>query len=476
MKKYSADRFIKLSHEITNCRYDDHEAKWYVTVKNITTGELLEDTSDVLISARGNLNNIAWPEIEGLNSFKDEVMHSAKWNEKYDFTNKKIGVIGSGSSAIQIVPALQRLSGAQISTFVRSKTWISPPFGQSLWDKLGMTDYKISPEQQNRFASDQEHYHSFRLAIEEDGNAIHGVTIKGTPMQISARDAFEEHMRARLASAPHIYKALLPNFSPGCRRLTPGPGYLEALTEPNVDFITTQITKIEETGVRTADNKLHEIDALVCATGFHTSAPPPFPLTGLEGISLQKKWAERATSYLSLAVDQYPNLFMMMGPNSAIGSGSLTMMIESVGDYIIKCVRKIQKENIRAMVIKKKMVDDFTDYADAYFANTVFTEECRSWYRRKDTGKVVGLWPGSALHCIEALRSPRWEDFEYEYVGEDQTGGKNANRMAWLGNGWSVNQLEKTDLAWYLYPEFVDKPVAPKPEEKEQYKIRSFSH
>ena len=105
-----------------------------------------------------------------------------------------------------------------------------PPFGQHLWDKIGVTDYKISSEQQSRFTSDQEHYHQFRLAIEEDGNAIYGVTIKGTPMQISARHAPKEHMRAQLASAPYIYEALLPDLSPSCRRLTPGPGYLEALT------------------------------------------------------------------------------------------------------------------------------------------------------------------------------------------------------------------------------------------------------
>ena len=128
------------------------------------------------------------------------------------------------------------------------------------------------------------------------------------------------------------------------------------------------------------------------------------------------------------------------------------MMIENVGDYIVKCVRKTQKENIRSMAINKKAVDDFTDYADAYFANTVFTEECKSWYRRKDTGRVVRLWPGNTLHCIEALRSPRWEDFEYEYVGENKREGKSANRMGWLGNGWSMNQLEEKDLAWYLYP------------------------
>lgn len=125
-------------------------------------------------------------------------------------------------------------------------------------------------------------------------------------------------------------------------------------------------------------------------------------------------------------------------------------------------------------MIKKKAVDDFTDYADAYFANTVFTEERKSWYRRKDTGKVVGLWPGSTLRCLEELRSPLWEDFGYEYVGENEGEGKSANRMGWLGNGWSVNPLEEKETRlWYLYAQFVDKP---RPEEKEQYKARPFSH
>lgn len=186
----------------------------------------------------------------------------------------------------------------------------------------------------------------------------------------------------------------------------------------------------------------------------------------------------------------------MLGPNSAIGSGSLTFMIENVGDYIVKAIRKMQKENIAAMVVKEDRERDFIEYVDAYFEGTVFGEECRSWYKNGGTGEVVGLWPGSTLHCVEAMRSPRWEDFEYTYLGElegdddeggledGEVGGKalgkakkgKVNRMAWLGNGWSVNQLEERDLAWYLYPDFMDKPVAPRPEEKERLKVRPFSH
>lgn len=486
-KKYSADRFIKLSHEIKSCRWDEKRAKWDVSVKNLVTGNVIEDTCDVLISGRGNLNNPSWPDIAGLDTFKGEVMHSAKWNEKYDWTNKRIGVIGSGSSSIQIVPSLQRISGTNVTTFVRSKTWISPPFGQQLWEKHNFDGFKVPKDLQKKFHEDPEFYQKFRLEVDEDSNGVHGYTIKGTPIQMGAKQAFAEHMQKRLATHPHIYEALLPSFSPGCRRLTPGPGYLEALTQPNVNFVTSPITKISETAVHTKDGQTHTIDALVCATGFQTSAPPPFDLIGSNGLPITEKWRKRATNYMSHSISDFPNLFTMLGPNSAIGSGSLTMMIETVGDYIVKCIRKIQKENIASMVVKREREEDFTEYVDAYFVDTVFSEECNSWYKnkvpeREKDGEVVGLWPGSTLHCLEAMRSPRWEDFEYRYIGDDADEGvngkkrKRVNQLAFLGNGWTTQLLEQRDLAWYLYPEFQDKPCAPLPEEKSSLKIRKFSY
>ncbi|KAI8934698.1 hypothetical protein NX059_008387 [Plenodomus lindquistii] len=473
--KYSAMRFIKLQHEIIGCHWEEKTAKWHVDVKNLVTGETMHDTCDVLISGRGNLNTPSWPEIEGLDKFEGEVMHSARWNESYDFTNKRIGVIGSGSSSIQIVPCLQRLPGTQISTFVRSKTWISPPFSADFFEKHNFTSTTVPPELREKFANDPEAYQKFRISVEEDGNAIHGVTIKGTPLQTGARDKFHTHMKQKLQAKPEIFDALIPSFSPGCRRLTPGPGYLEALTQPNVSFITTPISHISPKAIHTTSGPPHPIDVLICATGFKSSTAPPFPITGQHGLTLQQKWSKRATTYLSHSIPSFPNFFTMLGPNSAIGSGSLTFMIENVGDYIIRCIRKLQKENIASMVAKPARERDFTAYVDAYFQGTVFAEECRSWYKNRGTGEVVGLWPGSTLHCVEALRSVRWEDFEYVYLGEEE-GGAEVNQLAWLGNGWSVKQIEGRDLAWYLYPEFLDRPGVGRPEEGERYAVRPFSH
>ncbi|KAK7553501.1 hypothetical protein IWX46DRAFT_519422 [Phyllosticta citricarpa] len=483
--KFGADRFVKLSHKIKECRWNDDQGKWHVKVEDLENSREFDDEAEVLISARGNLNDIAWPDIEGLGSFQGQVMHSANWNEKcvvvfssgafIDFVGKKIGVIGSGSSAIQIVPNLQKLPGTQLSCFIRSKTWIAPPFGSCLWEQLGLDTFTIPNELRAKFAKDPDAYHRFRLAIEEDGNSLHPTTLRGTSMQQNGQKLFEKSMRDRLASHPEIFASLLPSFAPGCRRLTPGIGFLEALTQPNVSFISTPITKITSSGVLTADSQHHPIDVLVCATGFHTSAPPPFPVIGTRGTSLQKHWASRATSYLSLAVSpDFPNHFTILGPNSAIGSGSLTMMIEATGDYVVRAIRKLQKDNIKSMAPRAERVHDFTAYVDAYFQRTVYTDNCRSWYRSKE-GKISGLWPGSPLHCIEALRSPRWEDWEYVYLGEERC-GEEVNRMAWLGNGWSEIQFGGKDLAWYLYPEFMDKPQEGKPEEKRVLKIRPFSY
>jgi hypothetical protein len=300
---------------------------------------------------------------------------------------------------------------------------------------------------------------------------IHGATIMGSELQKGAVEAFRAMMKERLAKKPEIADFLTPSFAVGCRRLTPGPGYLEALVEDNVDFVSDKIISIVPEGVVLENGKTIEIDALACATGFKTSSPPPFHIHGKNGKSLQSRFSPHPETYLSVAVDGFPNFFMMLGPNSAIGSGSLTMMIETAGDYIIKCIRKLQKEDYVTMMPKVELVQDFSEYCDAYFKKTVYMDECNSWYR-SDGGKgnkITGLWPGSTLHCLETLRAPRWEDFDYE--------SKEENKLKWLGNGWSVTQLDNGgDPAWYLEPSLMNVPVVDKPEEDEEFKRRPFSH
>ncbi|GAP90974.1 putative flavin-binding monooxygenase [Rosellinia necatrix] len=483
--KFGATRFIKLRHEVVSCAWDDGAKRWTLDVRRTDTGETFQDDADVLIIARGSLSNPSWPDIPGLKSFAGEVMHSATWNNDYDFRNKRIGVIGNGSSAIQIVPSLQKVDGAHLSCFVRSKTWITNPFGDAAMEKLGLDPKKLdfSPEQRKEFAEDPGRLFDFRKTIELDGNTVHEVSFRDSALQRGGMALFRAAMRERLAARPAIAEFLIPAFGIGCRRTTPGPGYLEALGQDNVDFVTDRIAAVTAGGVRLASGREVGLDALVCATGFQTSGAPPFAVAGRGGRPLAERFAPFPEAYLSMAVDGFPNCFMMLGPNSAIGSGSLTSILEAEGDYIVKCVRKLQKEDYASMTVRAARVRDWREYCHEYFKRTVYTDECNSWYKSGGGGdRIVGLWPGSTLHALEALRSPRWEDFEWE-----SRDGPGANRLRWLGNGWSVTHVKageerddgqeyEGDPAWYLEPKFLNVPLEGRPEEDEEFKMRPFSH
>ncbi|KAI8626291.1 flavin-binding monooxygenase [Xylariaceae sp. FL1651] len=485
-EKYGVMRFVKLSHEVLSCVWDNEVKKWILEVQRTDTQETFQDDADVLIAARGNLSNPSWPEIPGLKSFGGEIMHSALWNDDYDFRNKRIGIIGNGSSAIQIIPSLQKVEGTQLSCFTRSKTWITNPFGDVVMKKLGL-DPKIlefSPEQRQEFAQNPEKLYRFRKAIEVDGNTMHEVTFQDSDLQRGGIALFREAMRERLALRPEIAEFLIPSFGVGCRRPTPGPGYLEALVESNVDFITDGIASVMPSGIRLESGREVSLDALVCATGFQASKAPPFPISGRGGLTLAERFTPFPEAYLSLAVDAFPNFFLMLGPNSAIGAGSLTVMLEAEGDYIVKCIRKLQKEDYASMTVRPERVRDWREYCHEYFKKTVYTEKCNSWYK-SEGGKgdrIIGLWPGSNLHSLEALRAPRWEDFEWESLD-----GPGANMLRWLGNGSSITHLKpddgqsigqeyQGDPAWYMEPRLLNVPLEQRPEEDEEFKMRPFSH
>jgi len=303
-------------------------------------------------------------------------------------------------------------------------------------------------------------------------------------MQTTGQAQFRAEMEKKLASRPDLMEKIIPSFAPGCRRLTPGKGFLEALLQDNVEVIhSDRIASVSsEKGVELESGRsISDLDVLVCATGFKVAQAPPFPILGRNGVELAKRWSHLSESYLSLAVDGFPNYLMLFGPNSAIGFGSLTKMLEAECDYIVKVIRKLQKEDYASIEPKPERVRDFAAYVKAYFKNTVYMDKCRSWYRKGDD--VTGLWPGSTLHALEALRSPRWEDFVYEDVvvvddddnDDDDDGNSGANALRWLGNGWSTTQTGQVP-SWYIYPEDVDFPHEGRPEENPRYNERPWSY
>ncbi|KAK0199132.1 FAD/NAD-binding domain-containing protein [Armillaria mellea] len=467
--------YIKLQHRMTKARYSEPDGKWIVTIQRpvesssgetATQFEEFEDTCDVLLTGLGVLSRWNWPDIPGLKEFQGKVIHSARWetgeggpdatweDTVKNWGDKRVGVIGVGSSAIQIVPAIQP-KVARLVNYVRGKTWISSTFVREPLVKLsGKEDaenYDFTEEDRKRF-QDPVYYKKFRLEIEAGLNEAHAATIRGSPLQTIAKAAFTEVMVQRLAKKSWIADHIIPDFGVACRRLTPGPGYLEALCEENVDFVPSPIKVVTPTGIETEDGDHKELDVIVCATGFDTSWRFPFSFIGRNGIELSEKFASDPRTYLSVAVDGFPNWFQALGPNSGVGAGSLLLLMERQVDYAVSATLKLQRERLKSIEVKSEAVDDFDDYLMSYFPTTVFGEKCRSWYKAgKEEGRVSALWPGSTLHATKALKHPRWEDFNYERL--------DPNRLHWLGNGNTVaDKTPGSDKTWYLNDEEIDYP------------------
>lgn len=474
--RFGAMRFIKLSHRVEGGEWDNVAKKWNVKVHNITTGETFTDSANILVTARGQLSEPSWPSIPGLDTFTGKIMHSGAWDTSYDFSNKRIGVIGNGSSAIQIIPQLQKIPGTQLKCFMRSPTWISPEFGDQGMAELGFDPKvtKFSEEQKSTLRSDPQLFLKFRKVFEDLGNTIQSTTLLSHPDQISSQAFFHSSMTAKLSSRPDLLRLIIPTFAPGCRRVTPGPGFLDSLLEPNVTVIPSPITSITPTGIVTSPSSHHEFDAIICATGFNVGTAPPFPLLGRNSLTLSQHWFHHPETYLSITTHNFPNLFFLFGPNSAIGFGSLTKILEALVDYLTSYIRKLQKEDYASIEPKPERVADFESYTQAYFKNTVYMDKCHSWYKRGD--RIVGLWPGSTLHALETLRSPRWEDYDYEGLEDGN------NRLGWLGNGWSVTQTVTEegkrggDPSWYLNEDETEIPKEGRPEENERLGRRPWSY
>ncbi|KAI2467497.1 cyclohexanone monooxygenase [Annulohypoxylon bovei var. microspora] len=439
-ERFNIMQYVKLRHRIVGASWNEEVSKWHVKVQN--GDNVFEDDAEFLLNAGGVLNDWKWPSIPGLENFQGKLMHSAKWDDSYDLRDKNIAIIGGGSSAVQIIPSLQPRVKS-MTTFIRSSAWISGSYGATYAGPNGQ-NFEYSQEQIEQFRQNPKLQLEYWKKIEQELNKRFRFIIKGSEDQKQIVKNTAEDMRAKLAQKPSLADHLIPKFAFGCRRPTPGNGYLEALTSDNVDPVFTPIEEVTSTGLRTTDGHHYEVDALVCATGFNVSFRPRFPLIGLEGENLQDRWTKNTPkSYLSMMVDGFPNYFTSLGPHSPVGHGSIIPVIEVVADYILAVMKKVQCQSIRSVDVKREAVEDFSHHADEFLKRTAWSDGCSSWFKNGTVdGPVVAIWPGSRLNWFEALREPRYEDFNYKYA----TG----NRFQYFGNGFTQREIEGSDLTWYL--------------------------
>lgn len=243
---------------------------------------------------------------------------------------------------------------------------------------------------------------------------------------------------------------LIPEWSLGCRRITPGEGYLEAFLLPNVHLTQSHIKQITTNAVITEDGKEYPVDVVACATGFEVSFRPQFKLFGVVDTSTDSQfelgdlWDDEAESYMSICAPHMPNYFMFGGPNAVIAHGSLIEAFNWTGDYIISWLRKMATENIKSVTPKQNAINEFVKYGEEVHKTLVWTDSCQSWYKKNRVdGRVTAAFGGSAMLYKELISSLRPEDFDVEY--------RERNRFAFMGNGFMGFEFDdEADLAWYI--------------------------
>ncbi|KAF2430784.1 FAD/NAD(P)-binding domain-containing protein [Tothia fuscella] len=437
------NKYIKVQHRIDRAEWDKKAGVWRFKITNLLTSETIEDQAEFFINAGGVLNNWKWPDIPGLQDFKGKLMHSANYEEGYPLEGKKVAVIGAGSSGVQIVAAVQK-KVERLYHWVRSPIWITAGFAQS-WAGEAGANFRYTPEQVEYLQQNPKKYLEYRKQIENELNQRFKFIIKGSDEAREARIYSHEEMRKKLNYDERLCDKMIPkNFNPGCRRPTPAPGYLEALVAENSTIFTDEIGKIDETGFIDHEGNHHDVDVIICATGFNTSWIPRFEFVNGDGVSIQDLWGtpEGVTSYLSIAVPTFPNHFSFCGPYGPLGHGSFMPLIEQWTKYMFAMINKSQIENIKSFTPRMDLSRQFRQHADLFLQRTAWTSPCRSWFKQGRIDGQAAVYPGSRLHFLQLMKSPRFEDYVIEY--------HDGNRFAFMGNGFEVREFDGRDITNYL--------------------------
>ncbi|WP_280180692.1 flavin-containing monooxygenase [Nocardia farcinica] len=392
-RKHDLERFIRFGTEVTDAEFDESRGGWTVSTAD---GEQLRCA--ILVSAVGQLSRPAMPSIPGIDTFTGAAFHSARWDHEVDLTGKRVACIGTGASAIQYIPRIQP-DVAHLTLFQRSAAWVLPKPD---------VEYRALHHALFRYLPPTRLAERFAIWAIFEFLAL-GLTdlpwIKGPVV------ALAERHRERQVADPVLRAKLTPDYEPGCKRGLFSNDYFPALAQPNVTVETTAITEITPSGVRTADGILHEADVIIYGTGFKgTEFLAPMNIYGLGGRKLADVWAdEGARAYLGLSVPEFPNLFMMYGPNTNVGAGSIIYMLESQARYIRQVIDYVTARPGRHLAARADVEQNWDDWLQRRLRDTPWNF-CSSWYRNA-SGRITNNWPG--ITWLYRWKTRRFDPLDY---------------------------------------------------------------
>jgi cation diffusion facilitator CzcD-associated flavoprotein CzcO len=386
---------IRFRHEVLGAAWDETNQRWRVRT---TAGDF---AAAVLVSATGALSDPAIPPLPGLDRFQGTVFHSARWDHDHDLAGKRVAVVGTGASAIQFVPQIQPRAG-RLTVFQRTPPWILPR-----WDR------PFRPAERWAFRHLPLLQRLARAGIYWGREQmVAGFVIAPNLMRAAERLA-RRHLE-RSVPDPLLRAKLTPDYRIGCKRILISNDYLPSLTQPNVGLVAAGVTEVRERSVVADDGSEHEVDTIIFGTGFHvTDIPVADRIAGRNGTTLKDRWAAGMKAYKGTAVAGFPNLFLLVGPNTGLGHSSQVFMIESQVAYVLDAVRHIQQTG-DVLDVREDAETAWDAGVQRAMARTVWTTGgCASWYL-DERGRNTTLWPGSTWRFRR--RTARFDSAAYRVI------------------------------------------------------------
>jgi cation diffusion facilitator CzcD-associated flavoprotein CzcO len=384
--------FIRLSTALEEAAYDESAGLWRVRVSG---GESM--TTRVLVSAMGGLSRPAVPALPGADLFRGPAFHSARWDHGADLAGKRIAVVGTGASAIQFVPEIAP-AASHLTVFQRTPPWVLP--------KL---DRQITPGERRWMERVPGLLQAARARIYWTLEARAMAFLH--PKYMHKAQAMAAAYLERKITDPRLRAKLLPDYTIGCKRVLISNDYYPTLTRPNVSVVTEPIACLTPTGVETADGAHHPADVLIYATGFRAGDMlSPARIIGRGGVDLNERWREGAEAYLGLTVAGFPNLFLLVGPNTGLGHNSMVFMIESQVRYVMSALRLLRRTQA-PLDVRPAVEAAFNADLQTRMGRTVWATGCRSWYMNA-RGRNTTLWPDFSWKYRLRTRQARRADYQ----------------------------------------------------------------
>ncbi|OQV05521.1 hypothetical protein CLAIMM_10248 [Cladophialophora immunda] len=438
--RFQLRKYMRLNHEVVGASWDEDQGTWKVRVKNLKTNEVIVDQAEILINGGGVLNSWKWPDIEGVHDFEGILCHTANYPVDTVLDEKRVAVIGVGSSGIQVTAKIAS-KVKKLYTWVRSPTWITAGFAQKYAGPNG-ENFRYTEKQKRDFAANLPDYVTYTKNIEDELNQRFKFILNGTPEAKEAKEFSTLQMCEKLNGREDLIKMLVPtNFGVGCRRPTPGNGFLEALTLPHVTTFSKELQRITPRGFIDHEGQEHEVDVIICATGFDTSWVPRFPIVA-KGKNVQDIQKQKPISYLSIGIPEIPNYWTVTGAYGPVGHGSFLPIIELLMRHFVLVIKRFQSQDIKEMTPRRDVCEAFVEHADLYLKRTAWTSGCRSWFKQGKEDGPLAIWPGSRLLYFDLLAQPRYDDYEIKY--------RSGNPFGFLGNGFTLREYDGSDLSYYL--------------------------